>query len=235
MILTADHVFALRRSRRMTTRRETLTAPDLPGATGLHNLGNTCFMNAALQAVWSTAALRRYFLAGLHEQELNTRNPLGTGGALALRYGELCREVWTGGARSVAPLRLRWCVSRWARALAGGGQHDAQELLAWLLDALHEDLNRAAPAPPPAAPATPAPAAEPAAAAAAWRQFAARNTSVVTDLFYGQLKSRVRCVTCGHDSVRFDTFNMLSLPLPLENSLRAEIKGNLSTMSDGYV
>lgn len=44
-------------------------------------------------------------------------------------------------------MRVRWCVSRHAQHLAGGGQHDAQELLAWLLDALHEDLNRASPAP----------------------------------------------------------------------------------------
>lgn len=64
-------------------------------------------------------------------------------------------QVWSMRLRSVAPLRVRWCVARHARALAGGGQHDAQELLAWLLDALHEDLNRAAP--PPAPPAPPAP------------------------------------------------------------------------------
>lgn len=64
-------------------------------------------------------------------------------------------QVWSSSARSVAPLRVRWCVSRHARALAGGGQHDAQELLAWLLDALHEDLNRAPPPAPRAAPAPP--------------------------------------------------------------------------------
>ncbi|CAG4934214.1 unnamed protein product [Colias eurytheme] len=228
----AQYRYGMCSSCRVSERRETLTAPELAGATGLHNLGNTCFMNAALQAVWNTSALREYFNSGLHLHEVNSTNPLGTGGALAVRYGELCKEVWTSGARSVAPLRVRWCVSRWARALAGGGQHDAQELLAWLLDALHEDLNRAAPGPGPA-PLAPGPAPDegagarrpdPALAAEAWAQYAARNASIMTDLFCGQLKSRVRCSVCGHESLRFDTFNMLSLPLPMEAYVRAEVK-----------
>ncbi|KAF9417462.1 hypothetical protein HW555_005465 [Spodoptera exigua] len=213
-------------SSRATERRETLIAPNLPGATGLHNLGNTCFMNAALQSVWNTGPLTRYFNSGMHLYEVNTTNPLGTKGVLALRYGELCKEVWSCSARSVAPLRVRWCVSRWARALAGGGQHDAQELLAWLLDALHEDLNRA-PAPRPA-PAQPAPdsagRADRVVAAEAWAQHTQRNASVITDLFYGQLKSKVQCDTCGRDSVRFDAFNMLSLPLPMESYVCCEIR-----------
>lgn len=71
-------------------------------------------------------------------------------------------QVWSCSARSVAPLRVRWCVSRWARALAGGGQHDAQELLAWLLDALHEDLKRVPPALSPAATPAAPPAQDPA-------------------------------------------------------------------------
>ncbi|KAJ8711519.1 hypothetical protein PYW07_008761 [Mythimna separata] len=213
-------------SSRATERRETLIAPNLPGATGLHNLGNTCFMNAALQSVWNTGPLTRYFNSGMHLYEVNTTNPLGTKGVLALRYGELCKEVWSCSARSVAPLRVRWCVSRWARALAGGGQHDAQELLAWLLDALHEDLNRAKPHTAPAITHSDDSDGRPdqVVAAEAWEQHTSRNASIMTELFYGQLKSKVVCDTCARESVRFDAFNMLSLPLPMESYVCCELR-----------
>ena len=45
------------------------------------------------------------------------------------------------------------------------------------------------------------------------------------DLFHGQLKSQVKCKTCGHISARFDPFNFLSLPLPMDSSMHLEITG----------
>ena len=41
-----------------------------------------------------------------------------------------------------------------------------------------------------------------------------REKSIFVDLFYGQLKSRVQCTKCGHISLSFDPFNVLSLPVP---------------------
>ncbi|EDV97503.1 ubiquitin carboxyl-terminal hydrolase 32 isoform X2 [Drosophila grimshawi] len=215
--------------RRMT--RTSIMSVHAPGATGLHNLGNTCFMNAALQVLFNTQPLAQYFHRQMHRFELNAANKLGTRGQLAMRYSELLKEVWTATTRSVAPLKLRFCVNKHAPQFSGGGQHDSQELLEWLLDALHEDLNRVMEKPyselkdsngrP-----------DKIVAAEAWSQHHARNQSIIIDLFYGQLKSKVSCLSCGHESVRFDPFSLLSLPLPVENYVYLEV---LVILLDGSV
>ncbi|XP_068142891.1 ubiquitin carboxyl-terminal hydrolase 32 isoform X1 [Drosophila tropicalis] len=215
--------------RRLT--RSSIMSVHAAGATGLHNLGNTCFMNAALQVLFNTQPLAQYFQRQMHRFELNQTNKLGTRGQLAMRYSELLKEVWTATTRSVAPLKLRFCVNKHAPQFAGGGQHDSQELLEWLLDALHEDLNRV----------TEKPYSElkdsngrpdKIVAAEAWSQHHARNQSIIIDLFYGQLKSKVSCLGCGHESVRFDPFSLLSLPLPVENYVYLEA---LVILLDGSV
>lgn len=45
--------------------------------------------------------------------------------------------------------------------------------------------------------------------------YRARENSVMTDLFYGQLMSRITCPDCNHISITLDPFNMISVPLTL--------------------
>ena len=69
----------------------------------------------------------------------------------------------------------------------------------------------------------------------AWENHIIRNRSIIVDLFHGQLKSKVTCKVCGHESVRFDPFTYLSLPLPMESSVRIEIVGKEELDSFGHI
>lgn len=202
-----------------------------PGATGLHNLGNTCFMNSALQVLFNTQPLTQYFRQNMHLYEVNAVNKMGTKGQLVLRYAELLKDVWGASTRSIAPLKFRFCVTKHAPQFAGGGQHDSQELLDWLLDTLHEDLNRVTDKPYMELKDSNG-RSDQIVAAESWDLHVKRNQSIIVDLFYGQLKSKVSCLTCGNESVRFDPFSLLSLPLPVENYTYCEV---LVTLLDGSV
>ncbi|XP_006756226.2 PREDICTED: ubiquitin carboxyl-terminal hydrolase 32 isoform X1 [Myotis davidii] len=196
--------------------------PTEKGATGLSNLGNTCFMNSSIQCVSNTQPLTQYFISGRHLYELNRTNPIGMKGHMAKCYGDLVQELWSGTQKNVAPLKLRWTIAKYAPRFNGFQQQDSQELLAFLLDGLHEDLNRVHEKPyVELKDSNGRPDWE--VAAEAWDNHLRRNRSIVVDLFHGQLRSQVKCKTCGHISVRFDPFNFLSLPLPMDSYMHLEI------------
>ncbi|XP_061105237.1 ubiquitin carboxyl-terminal hydrolase 32 [Conger conger] len=196
--------------------------PTEKGATGLSNLGNTCFMNSSIQCVSNTKPLTEYFTSGRHLYELNRINPMGMRGHMAKCYGDLVQELWSGTQKNVAPLKLRWTIAKYAPRFNGFQQQDSQELLAFLLDGLHEDLNRVHEKPyVELKDSDGRPDWE--VASEAWENHLRRNRSIVVDLFHGQLRSQVKCKTCGHVSARFDPFNFLSLPLPMDSSMHLEI------------
>lgn len=182
------------------------------GLIGLENLGNTCFMNSAVQCLAHTQRLVEYFL-GDYSKEINHKNPLGMGGELALAFGELLRKLWLPNRTAVFPSDFKTKLARFAPQFSGFNQHDSQELLAFLLDGLHEDLNRVKCKPYVEVKDSDGRPDEEV-ANDYWKNHLARNDSIVVDICQGQYRSTLVCPLCNKVSVTFDPFMYLSLPLP---------------------
>ena len=127
------------------------------GRIGLDNLGNTCYMNASLQALLHTHFLVEYFLTKEHLRELNVTNKFGYEGRVAMAFAKLVSDLWlsrqselggalaavTGamgmggggsgasagtGPDSVSPKRFKREMGLLRDQFAGDEQHDAQEV-----------------------------------------------------------------------------------------------------------
>uniref|UniRef100_UPI00398EBC02 ubiquitin carboxyl-terminal hydrolase 19 isoform X2 n=1 Tax=Pristiophorus japonicus TaxID=55135 RepID=UPI00398EBC02 len=190
----------------------------LPGFTGLVNLGNTCFMNSVIQSLSNTRELRDYFHDRSFQSEINYNNPLGTGGRLAIGFAVLLRALWKGTHHAYPPSKLKAIVASKASQFTGYAQHDAQEFMAFLLDGLHEDLNRIQNKPYTETVDSDGRPDE-VVAEEAWERHKMRNDSFIVDLFQGQYKSKLVCPMCFKVSITFDPFLYLSVPLPQKQKL----------------
>lgn len=198
-------------------------ANDISGRVGLMNLGNTCFMNSSIQCLSNTVPLTDYFLGYDYRREINHNNVLGTKGALVRSYAELAKHLWLGDSNSYSPDEFKSSIGRFAPQFKGYEQQDAQELLAFLLDGIHEDLNRVINKPYIEDKDCDGTNDE-GDAIIAWSNYLTRNKSIIVDLFQGQLRNTMKCRNskiqqadgthgCGHKNVKFDPFMYLSLPI----------------------
>uniref|UniRef100_A0A7N6AVP0 Ubiquitin carboxyl-terminal hydrolase n=1 Tax=Anabas testudineus TaxID=64144 RepID=A0A7N6AVP0_ANATE len=194
---------------------------DPQGLVGLRNLGNTCFMNSILQCLSNTPELRDYCLRNIHRTDLN--NNCRTGTALMEEFARLTQGLWTSVNEAISPSDFKSQIQRYAPKFVGCNQQDAQEFLRFLLDGLHNDVNRVTVRPKVSVEDFDH-LSDDEKGKRMWNMYLEREDSKVVDLFVGQLKSSLTCTDCGFRSTVFDPFWDLSIPIAQKNSGEVTLK-----------
>jgi len=188
------------------------------GLTGLKNLGNTCFMNSALQCLSSCEELTKYFLLKKYKEEINKKNKNGSGGQIAKAYYSLISELWNGKNSYINPWDFRQIFVSFVKQFAGFSQQDSDEMLTFMIDNLHEDLNRVKSKPYSELNERNENETEEEASIRWWKNHVDRENSIIVDLFHGQFKSVVKCPQCKRVNTIYDPFMHLGLPIPTPQS-----------------
>ncbi|XP_074040333.1 ubiquitin specific protease 2 isoform X3 [Leptinotarsa decemlineata] len=185
------------------------------GLNGLKNIGNTCFMNSVIQCLSNTRWLLEYLKKDAYMKDINT-SISSMKGALIKAFAEVIKELWSEDSsdRVVNTVSLKSQIQRFAPRFMGYAQQDAQEFLRYLLEGLHEDVNRITEKPKPIITEIDEKLSDNEKAQESWLRYLRMDNSKIVDNFVGQLKSTLRCTHCGHSSVTFDPFWDLSLPIP---------------------
>ncbi|KIH62394.1 ubiquitinyl hydrolase 1 [Ancylostoma duodenale] len=112
--------------------------PSSGGLTGLFNLGNTCYFNAAIQVLSNCPPFSDYFRDKGDLRPYATREPL-VSNTMAL----LIQKLWSAKREpAVFPKALLTRVRDNFPQFRGWNQQDAQELIRCLLELLHSELGQ---------------------------------------------------------------------------------------------
>ncbi|XP_068154273.1 ubiquitin carboxyl-terminal hydrolase 8 isoform X3 [Drosophila tropicalis] len=178
------------------------------GLTGLKNLGNTCYMNSILQCLSHTPQLTEYCITDKYKNYISRSNK--TNGQVIEEVAALIKELWNGQYKCVASRDLRYVVGQYQKIFRGVDQQDSHEFLTILMDWLHSDLQTLN---------VKQMRETFTASEKAWLEFTKAKESLILHLFYGQMKSTVKCVTCNRESATYECFSNLSLELPANTEM----------------
>ncbi|XP_036194694.1 ubiquitin carboxyl-terminal hydrolase 36 isoform X2 [Myotis myotis] len=153
---------------------------------GLHNLGNTCFLNSTVQCLSYTPPLANYLLSREHARSC----PQGSFCMLCVMQNHLV-QAFANSGNAIKPVSFIRDLRKIARHFRFGNQEDAHEFLRYTIDAMQKACLSGY--------------------AKLDRQTQA--TTLVHQIFGGCLRSRVKCSVCKSVSDTYDPYLDVALEI----------------------
>jgi len=182
---------------------------------GLTNIGATCYMNATLQCLSNTEKLTNYFLKEFkYDKGYDTKN-------ISNQYYRLIHHLWDKytDKKDYAPKLFKKVLSEVNPLFSGINTNDSKDLLNFLLETLHKELNKA-------------PKEEIKGNSIDsninqsneedikqyfFEDFAKRYRSIISDLFYFTIEIKSQCCNCQYIKYNFQVNPFLEFPLEQVN------------------
>ena len=181
-----------------------------PHKTGLENVGQTCYMNSTIQCLSNIKDLSDYLISHFGKFDIEKQ-------PLAVSFSSLVYNLFHTDKKYIAPELFKKIIGMLNPLFEGFHAADAKDLIFFLLEKLHQELNKLAN--------------EPEQSNIDYAQlekdsydkdkmlkhfikdYSEKNKSIISDTFYGTICSTMKCNKCNKIKYSFQTFNLLIFQL----------------------
>lgn len=187
------------------------------GAVGLRNLGNSCYANAAIQALRQITEMT--FLCLAEDSDLKKKHD-NHSGDLYEAYRDLLKTMWSAHHPAfVSPDAFFKSMLSSARQsgydqFLGRQQQDAHEFMMFILDQIFEgtkeEVNFIIQRPP----AKTEQDQRVLSALQAWKSQFEKQYTPIVDIWFGLLEYKTECSACHNKTYKYESFNTLKVSMP---------------------
>ena len=184
--------------------------PIYPHRTGLENIGQTCYMNSTIQCLSNIKYLSDYLIKHFGKFDIEKQ-------PLSVAFSSLVYDLFTTKNKNIAPKLFKKIIGKLNPLFEGMHAADAKDLIFFLLETLHKELNKIK-----------INSEEPNIDYAQLekdsfnenlmlqhfiKEYTEKNKSIISDTFYGIIRSTMKCNNCNQTKYSFQTFNLLIFQL----------------------